>query len=69
MTRKDLIAQATAENTILIMHTNLVSGANTNATVSIPAAQLNTIANYKLMCLSSTSTDDPVFLTGQVLLR
>ena len=68
-TQKCKVAVVGSENTILIMLTNLVSGANTNATVSIPVAQLNTIANYKLMCLSSTSTDDPVFLTGQVLLR
>ena len=63
------IAQVGAENTILIMHTNLVSGVNTNATVSIPVAQQNTIANYKPMCRSTTATDDPVWLTGQVLLR
>ena len=63
------IAQVGAENTILIMFSNLASGVNTNATVSIPVAQQNTIANYKPMCRSTTSTDDPVFLSGQVLLR
>ena len=68
-TQKCKIAQVGAENTILIMHTNLVSGANTNATISIPVAQQNIIANYKIMCLSSTAGDDPVFLSGQVLLR
>ena len=68
-TQKCKIAQVNAEGTILIMATNLISGVNTNATVSIPVAQQNTIANYKVMCLSSTSTDDPVFLTGQILLR
>ena len=63
------IAQVGAENTILIMHTNLVSGINTNTTVSIPVAQQDIIANYKAMCRSTTSTDDPVWLTGQLLLR
>ena len=68
-TQKCKLAIVGTEGTILIMHTNLVSGINTNATVSIPVAQQNTISNYKLMCLSSTSTDDPVFLMGRVLLR
>ena len=63
------IAQVGAENTILIMFSNLASGVNTNATVSIPVAQQDIIANYKPMCRSTTSTDDPVWLTGQVLLR
>lgn len=68
-TQKCKIAVVGSENTILIMATNLITGVNTNATVSIPVAQQNTIANYKPMCLSSTSTDDPVWLSGQVLLR
>lgn len=68
-TQKCKIAQVGAEGTILIMATNLVTGINTNATVSIPVAQQNIIANYKAMCLSSTSTDDPIWHTGQVLLR
>lgn len=68
-TQKCKIAVVGSEGTILIMATNLITGINTNATVSIPVAQQNTIANYKPMCLSSTSTDDPVWLNGQVLLR
>ena len=53
----------------LITFTNVVSGLNTNATQDIPAALENTIANYKVMCKSTTGTDDPIWLTGQVLLR
>ena len=53
----------------LITFANLVSGLNTNATVDIPTALENTIDVYKPMCKSTTSTDDPVWFTGQVLLR
>lgn len=53
----------------LITFANVVSGLNTNATVDIPTALENTIDVYKPMCKSTTSTDDPVWFSGQVLLR
>ena len=53
----------------LITFANVVSGLNTNATQDIPTALENSINVFKPMCKSTTAGDDPIWLTGQVLLR
>ena len=68
-TQKCIITSTTTANGDLITFANLVSGLNTNATQTIPVNRQNLIDTYKPMCKSTTSTDDPVWLTGQVLLR
>lgn len=68
-TMKCRIVDIASASNILIIDTDMVSGQNTNATQNIPAGLLNTIKTYKPQCLSSTAADDPIFLSGQVLLR
>ena len=53
----------------IITFANLVSGLNTNATFDIPTNAENLIDTYKPLCKSTTAGDDPVWLTGQVLLK
>lgn len=54
---------------VLLQMNNLINGINTNATQTIPVALQNSIFNIKPQCKSTTSTDDPIWLHGQVLLR
>lgn len=68
-TQKCVIRSTTAPNIELISFANLVSGLNTNATFDIPTVAENRIDTFVPMCKSTTAGDDPVFLTGQVLLR
>ena len=68
-TQKCQIVDIASASNILIVGTNLASGQNTNATQNIPAGLANTIKTYKPQCLSSTAADDPVWLSGQVLLK
>lgn len=60
---------ATNGANVLITFNNLVSGTNTNATVTIPTNVANSIKTYEPQCFSTTSTDDPTWLSGTVLLR
>ena len=68
-TQRCSIVSNTNSNIVLITFGNLASGLNTNATVDIPTNAENRIDTFKPMCRSTTSTDDPIWLTGQVLLR
>ena len=68
-TQRCQIVDATNAANILIVLNGVVSGINTNATQTIPAGLVNTIKTYEPQCMSTTSTDDPVWLSGTVLLR
>ena len=68
-TQRCQIVDITDATKILIVLNGVASGTNTNATQTIPAALLNTIATYEPQCMSTTSTDDPVWLSASVLLR
>ena len=68
-TQKCQIVDIASATNVLILDADAVSGENTNATQNIPAGLANTIKTYKPQCRSSTSGDDPVWLSGQVLLR
>lgn len=68
-TQKCIVTSTTTANGDLISIANIVSGLNTNATVSIPVNRQNLIDTYIPKCKSTTAADDPVWLTGQVLLR
>lgn len=68
-TQRCQIVDITNATKILIVLNGVVSGTNTNATQIIPAGLVNTIATYEPQCMSTTSTDDPVWLSASVLLR
>ena len=68
-TQKCQIVSTTSANIVLITFNNLATGINTNATVTIPTNAQNLIDTFKPQCFSTTAADDPVWLTGHVLLR
>ena len=68
-TQKCQIVDIASATNVLILDADTVSGENTNATQNIPAGLVDTIHTYKPQCRSSTAGDDPVWLSGQVLLR
>lgn len=68
-TQKCEIRSSTSPSIVLIVIASLGSGINTNSTQDIPTNAENRIDRFEPVCASSTSTDDPVWLSGQVLLR